>query len=181
MSKFKMLIVVDVQNDFVTGSLGSAAAQEVVPSIVERVAVARENKEFVVFTQDTHNAENYMSSLERKKLPVPHCYYQTDGWKIVPELAQEAALCIYKGTFGSFDLVSRVSGILKGFDISEDDLEIELCGFVTSICVLANAVILRAGYPNCKITVNRNLCADVTTEAHEAALLCLAAQQIDVI
>lgn len=181
MSRFKMLIVVDVQNDFVTGSLTNPAAQEVVPRIVERVKLARENNEFVIFTQDTHNKETYMNSLEGQKLPIPHCYYQTEGWEIVPELIDEAALCVYKETFGSFDLISRVNGFLRGFDISENELEIELCGFCTSICVLANTVILRAGFPNCKITVNGNLCADVTKISHNAAITCMLNQQIDVI
>lgn len=173
----KVLIVVDAQVDFVTGALANPVAEERVPAIKERVVAARENHEMVVFTQDTH-MEDYMDTLEGEKLPIEHCIYQTKGWEIVEELREEAALCVLKPTFGSFDLIERINVLRTAFN---EDVEIELCGFVTSICVLANAVLLRAALPNAKIIVNSKLCADVSKEKHEAALEVLRSQQIDVI
>lgn len=173
----KVLIIVDAQVDFVTGALANPIAEERIPAIKDRVAAARENHEMVIFTQDTHT-ENYLDTLEGEKLPVEHCIYQTKGWEIVEELRGEAALCVLKPTFGSFDLIDRVVAFRNAFN---EDIEIELCGFVTSICVLANAVLLRAAMPDAKITVNSKLCADVSKEKHEAALEVLRSQQIEVI
>ena len=173
----KVLVCVDCQVDFTTGALANPVAEERIPAIKERIAAARENHEMVIFTQDTH-MEDYMDTLESEKLPIEHCIYQTDGWEIVEELKDEAALCVLKPTFGSFDLIDRIVAFRNAFN---EDIEIELCGFVTSICVLANAVLLRAAMPNAKITVNSKLCADVSKEKHEAALEVLRSQQIEVI
>ena len=173
----KVLIIIDAQVDFVTGTLANVTAQAIIPSIKKRIEEARDNHEMVIFTQDTH-MEDYMDTLEGEKLTIEHCIYQTEGWEIVEELKDEAALCVLKPTFGSFDLIDRVVAFRNAFN---EDVEIELCGFVTSICVLANAVLLRAAMPNAKITVNSKLCADVSKEKHEAALEVLRSQQIDVI
>ena len=173
----KILVIIDVQEDYIRGSLANPLAEKIIPAIKERIIQARENHEMVIFTQDTH-MEDYMDTLEGEKLPVEHCIYQTEGWEIVEELRDEAALCVLKPTFGSFDLIDRVVAFRNAFN---EDVEIELCGFVTSICVLANAVLLRAAMPNAKITVNSKLCADVSKEKHEAALEVLRSQQIDVI
>lgn len=173
----KVLVIIDMQKDFCSGTLANPAAAALIPAIKERILDARKNNEMVIFTQDTH-MEDYMDTLEGEKLPVEHCIYQTEGWEIVEELRDEAALCVLKPTFGSFDLIDRVVAFRNAFN---EDVEIELCGFVTSICVLANAVLLRAAMPNAKITVNSKLCADVSKEKHEAALEVLRSQQIEVI
>lgn len=174
----KILVVVDAQNDFVTGELGCAAAQEIVNKIAERVKEAREKAEFVVFTQDTHS-EDYENTLEAKTFP-EHCIYKSKGWEVVPELIDEAALSVYKSGFGSFDLVNRINGVIQGFNLSDDEIEIELCGFITSVCVLANAVFCRSAFPNIKISVNSNLCYD-NEENNKAALICMKNQLIEVI
>ena len=173
----KILVCVDCQVDFTTGALANPIAEERIPAIKERVAVARENHEMVIFTQDTH-MENYMDTLEGEKLPVEHCIYQTEGWEIVEELKDEAALCVLKPTFGSFDLIDRVIAFRNAFN---EDVEIELCGFCTDICVVSNALLLRAAMPDARITVNEGLCAGTTKENHDAALAVMRSCQIDVI
>lgn len=173
----KVLIVVDAQVDFVTGALANPVAEERIPAIKKRVAAARENHEMVIFTQDTH-MENYMDTLEGEKLPVEHCIYQTEGWEIVEELRDEAALCVLKPTFGSFDLIDRVVAFRNAFN---EDVEIEFCGFCTDICVVSNVLLLRAAMPDTRITVNEGLCAGTTKENHDAALAVMRSCQIDVI
>lgn len=173
----KVLVCVDCQVDFTTGALANPIAEKRVPAIKERVASARENHEMVIFTQDTH-MEDYMDTLEGEKLPIEHCIYQTEGWEIVEELKDEAALCVLKPTFGSFDLIDRVVAFRNAFN---EDVEIELCGFCTDICVVSNAILLRAAMPNTRITVNERLCAGTTKENHEAALAVMRSCQIDVI
>ena len=173
----KILVCVDCQVDFTTGALANPIAEKRVPAIKERVAAARENHEMVIFTQDTH-MEDYMDTLEGEKLPIEHCIYQTEGWGIVKELKDEAALCVLKPTFGSFDLIDRVVAFRNAFN---EDVEIEICGFCTDICVVSNAILLRAAMPNTKITVNERLCAGTTKENHEAALAVMRSCQIDAI
>ena len=173
----KILVCVDCQVDFTTGALANPIAEKRVPAIKERVAAARENHEMVIFTQDTH-MEDYMDTLEGEKFPIEHCIYQTEGWEIVDELKDEAALCVLKPTFGSFDLIDRVAAFRNAFN---EDVEIELCGFCTDICVVSNAILLRAAMPNTRITVNERLCAGTTKENHEAALAVMRSCQIDVI
>jgi nicotinamidase-related amidase len=173
----KVLIIVDAQVDFVTGALANPVAEERIPAIKERVIAARENHEMVIFTQDTH-MENYMDTLEGEKLPVEHCIYQTEGWEIVEELRDEAALRVLKPTFGSFDLIDRVVAFRNAFN---EDIEIELCGFCTDICVCSNALFLRAAMPDARIVVNGGLCAGTTKENHDAALAVMRSCQIDVI
>ena len=173
----KILVVIDMQNDFVRGSLSNPAAEAIVPKIKERIEAARENKEMVIFTQDTHDAD-YLETLEGQKLPVEHCIYGTEGWEIVDELKDEAALCILKPTFMGFDLINRIETVAAAMN---EDVEIEVCGTVTSICVISTALMLRGAFRNSKIIVNSNLCADITPKGHAAALTVMKNCQIDVI
>ena len=173
----KILVVIDMQNDFVRGSLSNPAAEAIVPKIKERIEAARENKEMVIFTQDTHDAD-YLETLEGQKLPVEHCIYGTKGWEIVDELKDEAALCILKPTFMGFDLINRIETVAAAMN---EDVEIEVCGTVTSICIISTALMLRGAFRNSKIVVNSNLCADITPEGHAAALTVMKNCQIDVI
>ncbi len=167
----KYLIVVDMQKDFITGSLGSELAEKIVPDVVEKV------KNFegkVIFTRDTHFLD-YMQTQEGKKLPVQHCIKDTDGWQICDELKAYANDVVDKITFGSVDL----PGILK--DYGDEIDEIELCGLCTDICVISNAMILKASFPETKIVVDGKCCAGVSVESHKTALEAMKAVQIEII
>lgn len=166
----KYLIVVDMQVDFITGALGSKDAEAIVPNVVEKV------KNFdgkVIFTRDTH-FDNYMNTQEGEKLPVPHCIKDTDGWQICDELQPFAETVIDKITFGSVELPR----ILESFD--EPIEEIELCGLCTDICVISNAMILKASFPEVKISVDASCSAGVTKESHLTALNAMKAVQIEI-
>ena len=166
----KFLIVVDMQVDFITGSLGSNLATAIVPNVVEKV------KNFdgkVIFTRDTH-FEDYMQTQEGRKLPVPHCIKDTDGWQICEELQPYVETVIDKVTFGSVELPQ----LLKEF--GETIEEIELCGLCTDICVISNAMILKAAFPEVPVVVDASCCAGVTMESHNNALKAMQAVQIEV-
>lgn len=167
----KYLIVVDMQVDFITGSLGSKMAEEIVPYVVEKV------KDFdgkVIFTRDTHYAD-YMQTQEGRKLPVEHCIKDTDGWQVCDELRDYAETVIDKVTFGSVNLPE----IIKSY--GEEIEEIELCGLCTDICVISNAMILKATFPEVKISVDSKCCAGVSIESHNNALDAMRAVQIEII
>lgn len=166
----KYLIVVDMQNDFITGSLGSDLATAIVPNVVEKV------KNFdgkVIFTRDTH-FEDYMDTQEGRKLPVPHCIKDTEGWQICDELQTYVEIVIDKVTFGSVEL----SHMLKKCDEPID--EIVLCGLCTDICVISNAMILKAAFPEVKVVVDAKCSAGVTVESHNTALDAMRAVQIEI-
>lgn len=166
----KILIVVDMQNDFITGSLGSEAAERIVPKVKEKI----ENFDGrIIFTRDTHS-ENYLDTQEGKRLPVVHCVKGSEGWKICGELSEYAAEIVDKPTFGSLELPDVIRR-------SEDKIdEIELCGLCTDICVISNAMILKAAFPELKITVDSACCAGVTEESHQTALSAMKAVQIEI-
>ena len=166
----KYLIVVDMQVDFITGSLGSELASAIVSSVVSKV------KNFdgrVIFTRDTHFPD-YMNTQEGRKLPVMHCVKGTSGWQICDELKPYAKTVVDKITFGSVDLPN----IIKSY--GEEIEEIELCGLCTDICVISNAMILKAAFPEVKISVDGSLCAGVTPESHNTALEAMKAVQIEI-
>ena len=167
----KYLIVVDMQNDFITGSLGSELAKKIVPGVLEKV------KNFdgkVIFTRDTH-FDNYMSTQEGRKLPVEHCIKDTEGWQICDELIGYADVVVDKITFGSVELPQ----ILK--DYGEEIEEVELCGLCTDICVISNAFVLKSSLPETKIVVDAKCCAGVSVESHETALSAMRAVQIEIV
>ncbi len=172
----KILVVVDMQTDFVDGALGSAEAVAIVPAAVEKIR-GFEGKIFV--TYDTH-AENYMETAEGRKLPVPHCIKGTPGWQLHPEIAEALQGKDYtpveKGTFGSVDLPGLVAAYAGG-----EDFGIELIGLCTDICVVSNTLLLKAHFPEAPISVDSACCAGVTPAAHEAALATMRSCQIDVI
>ena len=166
----KYLIVVDMQNDFISGSLGSDMAKAIVDNVVDKV------KSFegeIIFTRDTH-ADCYLDTMEGKNLPVVHCVKGTDGWQICPELLPYAENVIDKVTFGSVDLPHIIA---KSGEIES----IELCGLCTDICVISNAMILKATFPEVKILVDSSCCAGVTFESHNNALLAMKMTQIEII
>lgn len=167
----RTLIVVDVQNDFVTGSLGTPEAQAIIPNVRKKIAEYRERKDKIIFTQDTHDS-NYLETSEGKYLPVPHCIGGTDGWKIVDELSNDEDIIVYKSTFGN---------LYWSKFVSQWDDTIEIIGLCTDICVISNALILKAMFPNSKIIVDASCCAGVTPETHKSAIEVMKMCQIDII
>lgn len=172
----KVLIVVDMQNDFVDGALGTKEAVATVDNVVKTI------EDFdgeVIATLDTH-FENYMDTSEGKKLPVPHCIKGTEGWhinaKVLEALVKKNYRAVEKPTFGSTDLVDIIKDMQK-----EDELELLLLGLCTDICVVSNALLLKANFPEMKIGVAAECSAGVTPESHDAALLTMKMCQIDVI
>ena len=169
----KLLIVVDMQTDFVTGALGTKEAQAIVPMVAEKIKKAKEDGTDVIFTLDTHE-ENYLDTQEGKQLPVPHCIKNTEGWMLVPQLRPLAGGCmsVEKPTFGSTRLAHIVGK--AGYD------EIELIGLCTDICVISNAMILKASVPETPISVDASCCAGVTPESHANALASMKMCQITI-
>lgn len=168
-----MLIVVDMQNDFIDGALGTAEAVAIVPKVVEKI------KGFagrVLFTRDTHE-ENYMDTQEGHNLPVPHCIRNTKGWEIQEELeALRKEAPIDKVTFGSADLAMK----LKEENEQDTIQSITLVGLCTDICVISNAMVLKAFLPEAEIIVDAACCAGVTPESHQRALDAMKVCQITI-
>ena len=167
----KILVVVDMQNDFIDGALGTAEAVAIVPYVKE---VIENFKGKVLFTRDTH-FKNYMDTQEGKNLPVPHCIKDTDGWQIRAELdALRQTDAIDKITFGSKDLVD----VLK----NETDVEsITFIGLCTDICVISNVMVVKAFFPEIPIIVDAKACAGVSPESHHNALNAMKVCQVQVI
>lgn len=169
----RYLIVVDMQTDFVTGSLGTKEAQAIVGKVAEKI---RSFEGKVIFTRDTHT-ENYLSTQEGINLPVEHCIKDTPGWQIVPELdTLRTGTAIDKPTFGSTEL----SRLLAAENEQEPVESITLIGLCTDICVISNAMILKAELPEAKISVDASCCAGVTPESHKNALSAMRMCQIQI-
>ena len=164
----KTLIVVDMQNDFIDGALGTKEAQGIVENVKKKIEEYRAAGNEIIFTRDTHG-EDYLDTPEGKKLPVKHCIYGTKGWEIAEGLEVPGCICIDKPTFGWTRWEER------HFE------EIEMVGLCTDICVVSNALILKAMFPDVEITVDGNCCAGVTPETHKAALETMKMCQICVI
>ena len=169
----KILIVVDMQNDFIDGALGTKEAVAIVPRVKE-IIEGFDGK--VIFTRDTHK-ENYMETQEGRNLPVPHCIENSEGWQIEKSLAPYASKVINKPTFGSLELLNLIDEENNADPIEE----IMLIGLCTDICVISNALVLRGLYHNMEIVVDSNSCAGVTPEKHKAALEVMKSCQIEVI
>ena len=174
----KILIVVDMQNDFVDGALGSAEAQAIVKPAAEKIRACREAGYTLIATLDTHD-KDYLNTSEGKKLPVAHCVRGTQGWQLNPEIREALGECmqIEKITFGSVDLPAAVAREAEG----AEKLTIELIGLCTDICVVSNALILKAHFVDADMKVHASCCAGVTPAKHEAALETMRSCQIDVI
>ncbi len=164
----KTLIVIDMQNDFITGALGTPEACAIVEKVKAKIADSKAQGDRIIYTRDTHS-EDYLDTPEGKKLPVPHCIRGTRGWEIADGLYVEGSDIIDKPTFGYI-----------GWDKLKPD-EIELVGLCTDICVVSNALILKALFPNASIRVDASCCAGVTPDSHRAALTIMKMCQIDVI
>lgn len=171
----KFLIVVDMQKDFVDGALGTKEAMDIVPFVVDKI------KGFdgeIIVTYDTHN-ENYMETNEGKRLPVPHCIKGTDGWQlnsdVITALKNKAYTAVEKPTFGSTALPEIIRQ-----KAADEPLEIELIGLCTDICVVSNALMLKANFPEMQISVNSSCCAGVTPDSHTAAINTMKMCQIEI-
>jgi len=169
----KVLIVVDVQNDFVDGVLGSSEAQAIIPAIKEKIEMYDKEGKEIVFTRDSHD-ESYLNTSEGKKLPIEHCIVGTRGWRIVDGLEMKNCKYITKHTFG----YAEWNAILKELG---DPESIEVIGLDTDICVVTNALIIKTLRPDIEITVDARCCAGSTPEKHKAALEVMKSCQIDVI
>lgn len=175
----RTLIVIDMQNDFVTGPLGTEEARSIVPNIKAKIDEYIKNGDEVIFTRDTHD-EDYLNTNEGKHLPVPHCIDDTEGWQVVPELDIPECEHIEKFTFGwpFWRYIKDWNSEIRYARYLE---EIELVGVCTDICVVSNALILKSMYPQSKITVDASCCAGVTPETHKAALTVMKSCQIEVV
>ena len=170
----RYLVVVDMQHDFVDGALGTPEAQAIVASVA---AKAQAFDGTVVFTKDTHYSD-YLQTLEGKNLPVEHCLHGTPGWELMPELQairdERNSFVFEKTTFASLDLAMW----LAEENVAEPIQSIELIGLCTDICVVSNALLLKAAMPEVEITVDAACCAGVTPETHRAALATMGQCQI---
>ena len=174
----KILVVVDMQNDFITGALGTKEAQAIVPKIQQKIDQCRKEDNLVVFTQDTHD-ENYLNTQEGKHLPIPHCIHGSDGWQLVYDA--DDRYVVQKETFGSKAL-ARLIGRYAHMLLSNNKAEVvELVGVCTGICVLSNAVLIKSMLPEIPIVVDASCCACVTPESHKTALEAMKLLQIEVI
>lgn len=169
------LIVVDMQKDFVDGSLGTAEAQAIVENVVRKI-VKHEGP--ILATLDTH-FPNYLDSAEGRKLPVVHCVKNTAGWlldsRVAQAISERKCISVEKNTFGSVDLPRLITDLA-----GEEDFRIELIGLCTDICVVSNALLLKAHFPEVDISVDANCCAGVTPDSHCAALQVMRSCQIDI-
>ena len=174
MKEAKYLIVVDMQNDFIDGSLGTPEAQAIVPAAAARIRRAIAEGYTVIATKDTHG-ENYLETAEGRKLPVKHCIKGTHGWQIADAIADALgdSITVEKPTFGCV--------LLPGMIEPAERLTIELIGLCTDICVVSNALLVKAFFPEARICVDSACCAGVTPEKHDAALVTMASCQIDVV
>lgn len=171
----KILIVVDMQNDFVSGALGSAEAKKIVDKVIKKIS--EYPKEAVFATRDTHY-ENYLQTQEGKNLPITHCIKGTNGWHIISKISVllDEAHIVDKETFGSIALAKL---LVEKFQ--NEELAIELVGLCTDICVVSNAMLLKAFMPEAKISVDSSCCAGVTVASHKTALDTMKACQVQVI
>ena len=168
----KYLIVVDVQKDFVDGALGTKEAAYIIPRVKAKIAEYKQNGDNIIFTRDTHTPD-YLNTSEGKHLPVLHCVKDTDGWEIYSGLDTENAQIIDKPSFGFLNWGNYIEIC--------DNLQIELIGLCTDICVISNALILKALFPEAEISVDSTACAGVTPETHNAALKSMQMCQINIL
>lgn len=172
----KILVVVDMQNDFIEGSLGTPEAKSIVKKVVDKI------KSFegeIYYTRDTHQ-ENYLETMEGKKLPVKHCIEYTEGWRINSQVMSASegkkVIVVDKPTFGSLELVRRI------YEESEDGIEsITLIGLCTDICVISNALNIKSRFWETPIIVDSSCCAGVTPQSHQNALEAMKMCQINIV
>ena len=169
----KVLVVIDMQNDFIDGTLGTKEALKIVPKVVEKI---KNYSGVVLATRDTHQ-ENYLSTQEGKKLPVLHCVEGSEGWQLHPDIVKLIRTTPFdKATFGSIEL----AGYLKDLNDRAKLEEVELVGLCTDICVISNALVIKAALPETTVKVDSSCCAGVSPESHENALNAMKMCQVEV-
>lgn len=180
----KITIVIDMQNDFLTGALANPDAVNIIPSVLEQIKSA----DYVMYTRDTHGSD-YMETQEGKNLPVLHCVYETRGWQIVDELYPMNLDClannkwwiVNKPTFGYVDIWKY--GVFSNLinTNGQKNVEVTFCGTCTDICVISNAMIVKSLYPEMVVNVKADACAGLTPEKHQSALDVMSSCQINII
>lgn len=167
----KILVVVDMQNDFIDGALGTPEAVKIVPAVCEKI---RSFDGDIVFTMDTHSSI-YLETQEGRNLPVEHCIKGTDGWKLNEKIEPLSQGCriFEKPTFGSVELANFIAGGNYG--------EVELIGLCTDICVISNALLIKSYLPEVPVSVDAKCCAGVTPESHANALTAMKMCQINIV
>jgi len=165
----RILVVVDMQNDFIDGALGTPEAQGIVNRVAAKVEAYKNRGDEVVFTRDTHG-ENYLTTQEGRNLPVKHCIRDTEGWRITSAVDTTGCTMFDKVTFGSIELAEYVA--------QRSPMSVELVGLCTDICVISNAMILKACMPEIPVGVDASCCAGVTPESHKNALNAMKACQV---
>lgn len=170
----ELLVVVDMQKDFIDGALGTQEAVKIVEPVAAKIKAAKDQGKDIIFTKDTHH-KDYLMTQEGRKLPVPHCIKGTQGWELDVRLLDLAQGCqvLEKPAFGSMEL-AQIAGE-KGYE------EIELVGLCTDICVISNAMLLKSSLPEALIRVDASCCAGVTPESHRNALEAMKVCQIQVV
>lgn len=184
----KILVVIDTQNDFIDGALRNEEAIKRVPNIVNEIK--NTDADYIFLTKDTHYNQSYLNTMEGKKLPVKHCIEGSDGWQINKDIMEAVTLnnrnnwaIVHKNTFGYTGWKEKLE-ILKNtgyYWVLSEELEFELVGYCTDICVISNAMILKATFPNAKIEVKESCCAGVTEQSHKNALEAMKMCHIDII
>ena len=191
----KILMIIDMQNDFISGVLGTLEAQAIVPKVVDKIK--DKNYDLVIMTQDVHYSNNYMNHREGRYLPVPHCIDNTWGWAISDDVIDalfetidsRQAICREKNNFAIEDnikglILEFIEGYYQEYFSMNDqgeDFEFEFVGLCTDICVVSNAFAIRQAFPEAEITIDASCCAGTTPEAHKAALMTMKSCQMNII
>lgn len=172
----KLLVVVDMQHDFIDGALGTEEAKKIVPGVKEFI----DNFDGeIIYTVDTHK-ENYLDTQEGKRLPVKHCIKDTEGWKLEESIDRKEEEHFIKYTFGSDQLFYKIAQTVEDPTADLYD-EIHFVGLCTGICVIANAILAKTADPEARIVIHKDLCACVTPESHETALKAMELLQMDIV
>ncbi|WMJ89622.1 cysteine hydrolase family protein [Anaerocolumna sp. MB42-C2] len=175
----KLLVVIDMQNDFIDGTLGTGEAVQIVDKVVDKIKNYERNGDTIIFTKDTHS-DNYLDTQEGKNLPVKHCIAKTNGWKISSKICNITDISKYKiyekVTFGSSELAKD---LMNG--VYDTVSQIELIGLCTDICVISNALLIKTFLPEIPVAVDASCCAGVTKESHANALEAMKMCQINIL
>ncbi len=174
----KILVVIDMQNDFLTGALRNEEGIKIIPNVIEKIKEYKKNNDIIIATRDTHHPD-YLNTQEGINLPVPHCIKDTFGWEINNDILSllEGSKIFDKPSFGSVDLAEYLSDNYE----NSSNLEIELVGVCTDICVISNAMLIKAYMPECQVIVDGSATAGVTVESHLNALNAMEMCQIKII
>ncbi|OON99076.1 MAG: amidase [Epulopiscium sp. Nele67-Bin004] len=181
----KILVVVDMQNDFIDGVLGTKQAQNIVPNVIQKIKKYMQDGETIYFTKDTHTTD-YLNTQEGKRLPVEHCIRNTAGWELNPEIQKLAdeiqkdslqPIIFEKPSFGSEVLPTTIKNSVQ----ENEKVAIEVIGLCTDICVISNVVLIKAFLPEATVQVDALCCAGVTPESHENAINAMKMIQVDII